>query len=756
MRMRKTIYMLLAAIVLASCTTDDLGEVQGGRVYADDGEMPVRIGYSLFEGEKAEETRASIVGGEEYTGNYITDMWLLCFTQEGIYLGSRKAELIDNERHLDDVETDIHGNVISTTNNNCWGRYLFEGTVPARTSRIHFVANVPEDRIPGSDQIGGQENSIVKSRKMKMTYEDRHISYWGFHGEESPEEMRSWLSMVTWRDSLDNYGNPVLDDQGNVIQVVDQYLKREGSIVHMVRDRARLSFGDMFDFRRATTQTVTDHNGNQVELEPNDITYDIEEIDWIISNGLGQGYIAPFHNHAGEDPFDNYYDPNGTPRLKEDRLTPYDQRDRDRIVALSSDEMVPAYRSTWTAAEQAANSVPLYLFEDNNSVQDPPKVILRVKYNDSVRGEKVKYHTLMLLKGNNEECKIYRNHQYMLNIYALPWEGLGYTNFADAVASVEYTNNRTVTIDDRVNDVSDGRYELAIIGETFHIFQDPSLVNTTQTVQFRYTSADDTSHGVAGMTAADFTANWTNVPFASFARPEVTVSSYDASTGIGTITFTLGTTINSALGAGTIRLQDMNSGLIRYINVYSIDKFNFNLDGNDGGYITPTLSRVNGVSRTIRGKVCPTYQMQIKLPGEYPANLFPVNIYLASTTLSPYALYDNGTLVDDAIFGVQPLSTENGSIMNGEVLAGMNYTNNVRDWNYRETGKPWNFWYYHSLLSKPTAEINGNTTYDTQDRIYTIYFDDVRSLRAEANQANNLGVFLKIKYFGDAVAIVEE
>ena len=258
------------------------------------------------------------------------------------------------------------------------------------------------------------------------------------------------------------------------------------------------------------------------------------------------------------------------------------------------------------------------------------------------------------------------------------------------------------------------------------------------------------------MTAADFTANWTNVPFASFARPEVTVSSYDASTGIGTITFTLGTTINSALGAGTIRLQDMNSGLIRYINVYSIDKFNFNLDGNDGGYITPTLSRVNGVSRTIRGKVCPTYQMQIKLPGEYPANLFPVNIYLASTTLSPYALYDNGTLVDDAIFGVHPLSTENGSIMDGEVLAGMNYTNNVRDWNYRETGKPWNFWYYHSLLSKPTAEINGNTTYDTQDRIYTIYFDDVRSLRAEANQANNLGVFLKIKYFGDAVAIVEE
>lgn len=756
MKIRDTIYLFLAALLLSACASEDtLWTESDLRDTPQSGDMAVRLGYALFESEKTQGTRASIVGGDENPSNYIHDMWLLCFTHEGIYLGSRKVTLIGAEQHLDDVEVDAQGNVISRHDNNCWGRYLFEGSVPARTSRIHFVANVPEESIPGVDQIGGQENSIVKSRKMRVTYLDREISYWGFHGEESPEMMRSWLALTTWRDSLDAHGNPVRDEQGNVIQVVDQYHKKEGSIVHMVRDRARLKFGDMFDYRRTTTETVTDHSGNTVELEPNDITYDIEEIDWIVSNGLGQGYIAPFHNRAGEDPFDNYYDPNATPRLKEDRLTPYDQRDRDRIVAVSSDEMVPAWRKNWTAAEMAANSVPIYLFEDENIAQDPPKVILRVKYNDRIRGVKVKYHTLMLLKNNNEACKIYRNHQYTLNIYGLPWEGLGYIDFADAVASVEYANNRTVTIDERVEDVNDGQYELTIIGGTYRIYQDPSLVNTTQTVQFRYTTTDDHNHGVAGLTAADFTAAWSNVPFASFARPEVTVNSYNASTGIGTITFTLGTTINSALGMGSIRLQAMESGLSRFINIYSIDNFNFRLDGDNGGYITPTLSRVSGVSRTIRGKNCPTYQLQVKLPGEYPANLFPVTFYIASTTLSPYALYDNGTEVAGATFGVATLSTENGSLMNGEVLGGMTYSNNANAWNYRDVNRPWNYWYTYTLNSKPTAVINGDTEYDTQDRIYTIYFDDVRPLRATANQATDIGLFLKIKYFGDAVAITE-
>ncbi len=93
--------------------------------------------------------------------------------------------------------------------------------------------------------------------------------------------------------------------------------------------------------------------------------------------------------------------------------------------------------------------------------------------------------------------------------------------------------------------------------------------------------------------------------------------------------------------------------------------------------------------------------------------------------------------------------------MNGEVLGGMTYSNNANAWNYRDVNRPWNYWYTYTLNSKPTALINGDTEYDTQDRIYTIYFDDVRPLRATANQATGIGLFLKIKYFGDAVAITE-
>ena len=47
----------------------------------------------------------------------------------------------------------------------------------------------------------------------------------------------------------------------------------------------------------------------------------------------------------------------------------------------------------------------------------------------------------------------------------------------------------------------------------------------------------------------------------------------------------------------------------------------------------------------------------------------------------------------------------------------------------------------------------GETVEDTRDKVYTFYFDDIRGLRAAANRPVNVGLFFKIKYFGDAVAV---
>lgn len=97
----------------------------------DEPEMPVRLGFDL-PGEKPVDpkTRASVVGGDENSSNYIQSLYLVCFTREGIYLGWRLASLIGAEQAF------IHDGL------NCQGRELFEGTVPSRTARIHFVGNV--------------------------------------------------------------------------------------------------------------------------------------------------------------------------------------------------------------------------------------------------------------------------------------------------------------------------------------------------------------------------------------------------------------------------------------------------------------------------------------------------------------------------------------------------------------------------------------------------------------------------------------
>ena len=97
--------------------------------------------------------------------------------------------------------------------------------------------------------------------------------------------------------------------------------------------------------------------------------------------------------------------------------------------------------------------------------------------------------------------------------------------------------------------------------------------------------------------------------------------------------------------------------------------------------------------------------------------------------------------------------TENGDRLDGETLAGMSYSSTFKDWNYRAVGDPWNFWFIDNILNKPSTEEDGVSVEDTADKIYTIYFDDVRPLRAVGNRADNLGLFLKIKYFGPAVAV---
>lgn len=715
----------------------------------DEPEMPVRIGF-LLPGEKPVDpsTRASIVGGEEDPADYIKTLHLVCFTKEGIYLGWRPASLIGAEQ------------IYNHNGLKCQGRDLFEGTVPSRTARIHFVGNVgigvqsgyAPPNIPGNDQIGGNENTLVKSSKMTVGVADRTICYWGFHGEQSSEDMKAWLALA----SID-------PDTGSVT-----YSKKEGHNIHMVRDRAKVDFGYMFDSPR-TSQDVEDGktvtingksytitggkitiDGHQYPIQKNPTDYTIQKISWILSNGLSKGYIAPYYDENADDHFSGYYDPQATPALKEDRLTQYDKADATRYTATEND-MMTIYENGMSVDN------PLFLFEDENDEKNPPKIILKVVYQiDGQSGTKTKFHTLMMLNESQDPCTILRNHNYVLDIFGIPWEGLGYASFDDAVNSVTYANNQTVTISESVPAVNDGRYQLSIEGDTYLIFQDPSLQGTEQTVYFTYSSMVS-GESTSDVHASDFKAAWTTDVRSSFASQNITVSevSNNGTVFRGAITFTLGTSINSALQGGQIELRDKLTGMTRFINVYTIDQFNFLPGGSTPLALVPT-----GGSRTVNDVSCPTYKMDFCIPGDYPLGLYSVAVRMASITLNPFKVErrsSGDSTLEETVetIAVAMEGTENGTVLDKtEILDGMNFvTSPTTAWNYRASGEPWNFWFIYNIINKPSIDSNGISEEDTRDKIYTVYFDDIRQLRAAGNRADHIGLFFKIKYFGPAVAV---
>lgn len=676
-------------------------------------EMPIRLGFNLVGEKPSAKTKASIVGGDEDPSDFVKTITMLCFTKEGIYLGYRRGELVGTEHAFTSGHT------------SCYGRDLFTGSIPAHTTRIHFLANA-EGHIPGFDKTGTLESVLMRSIQVSSGLDDRRVIYWGFHKEETTAAMKEWLSQMV-----------VDPNTGDTT-----FVKRDGSLVHLIRDRARVRFGEMTDDPQADPPSGND--------------YRIMQIDWLISNGLNRGFIAPY-NASAADHYAGYINDN-TLVIDENRHSPYNLSDAARYTATDESQMVTVYKWENNAPVYYPDDISrmLFLFEDQNNADNPPKLILKVKYkkdyqSSSTSDTVTKYHTLMLLDKDNQPLKILRNHSYVVNIHSMPWKGIGHTTFAQAVSTTEYENNRTVTIDDNVDDITDGKYELSIIGGTSKIYQ--SGVNTLQTIAFEFKPTDvnpgstEWHNLMDTVTKKGFKINWEENPNASFVANDVQIATWDNTTGHGTITFTLGTTINAALQQGVIDLQNMETTLTRRVHIYTITNFSM-LPGS-----SIVLERDGTNSRTVNNVSCPTYKMTIKIPGNYPAGLYPVRIRMATITLNPfkYMLGDE----EDTSINVEIAGTENGNTVDGEVLSGMTYVTTAKKWNTRQNGSPWNYWYFFDIISKPTKVVDGQTVEDLEDKLYTVYFDDVRGLRAAANQSEDIGLFVKAKYFGDAIPVTE-
>lgn len=338
--------------------------------------------------------------------------------------------------------------------------------------------------------------------------------------------------------------------------------KKKDYIIHLIRDRAKISA----DWSDAVKKAHPDI---------------INDFKMTVINGVAYGTLAPFNRDSllfnpttGDDKWVwkvNYVTPSiNTRRLKGD-------------------------------VGQMFN--PTGAFEEHNLPTDPAKVIL---WHDGL------YYLIYLQDSKNKPYAIKRNYEYKIIIDKLD-KSYGNSNSEVALKSAP-ANNPWIRVEQIVPGVSDGKYELAIVGGTYKTVNTGE--NTEQTVQFTYKGDD-----AANKDTTAFVALWTeNLSFATADAPKVTSYKYNKATktGTGTITYWLDK-IDKTWREGIIYLTDTEHGLNRNIHLYSVSEANYD------------FKNANNISATLNSEG----DFTITIPQDYPDGLMPVNFKIASNDINP-------------------------------------------------------------------------------------------------------------------------
>ena len=338
--------------------------------------------------------------------------------------------------------------------------------------------------------------------------------------------------------------------------------KKKDYIIHLIRDRAKIS-ADWSDAVKKANPGI------------------INDFKMTVINGVAYGTLAPFNRDSllfnpttGDDKWVwkvNYVTPSiNTRRLKGD-------------------------------VGQMFN--PTGAFEEHNLPTDPAKVIL---WHDGL------YYLIYLQDSKNKPYAIKRNYEYKIIIDKLD-KSYGYNNSEVALKSAP-ANNPWIRVEQIVPGVTDGKYELAIVGGTYKTVNTGE--NTEQTVKFTYKGDD-----AANKDTTEFVALWTeNLSFATADAPKVTDYTYNKATktGTGTITYRLDK-IDKTWREGIIYLTDTVHGLNRNIHLYSVSEANYD------------FKNANNISATLNSEG----DFTITIPQDYPDGLMPVNFKIASNDINP-------------------------------------------------------------------------------------------------------------------------
>lgn len=239
-----------------------------------------------------------------------------------------------------------------------------------------------------------------------------------------------------------------------------------------------------------------------------------------------------------------------------------------------------------------------YCFEDENSSKNPVSCILKVTFN----GNTEKWYKVYLQDKDQQFYKVKRNYTYAIHIKELN-QKLGYTGYEDALNGYA-ANNPWIQVEQIVPKISDGNYTLEIPNGTNVMLNEGAAEN--QEIAFNYKGGDENKE-------KRFDVNW--VTNNELGKKDLTINYKD---GEGKIGFTRDV-ITDQLKSGEIRILDKESGMSRIIKIYSITKFNFGF----------TFSGMSGMNKDKTGTL--TYT----IPSNYPSELLPVEIRIASNTINP-------------------------------------------------------------------------------------------------------------------------
>ena len=431
-------------------------------------------------------------------------------------------------------------------------------TIPTGTARIHIMANATAKN---TVTTGNQSIDFNKSAEWIGRHENNLMT------------------------SFDNRNNNRQDDKmvywgyvkKNTPEEMTEFLTKEvveNNVIHLLRNRAKI----------------------EVKWEDTNI----ENIRYALGNVMQHGTVAPFNREKLTFPETNMLTDAAEWKAECTYITPSLDPTRwpseGEKFSVEDEEMWPN-----------SSKLPMqYTFEQENSLEKPLKVIMEVTY----KGGVTKWFQV-LLQNEGVQIPVKRNHLYRINIKRLG-KNLGYSS-AELAYNGTPANNPWITVEDIIQEISDGNYTMNIVEGTYQILTAESE-NKIKEAKFTY-------KGDATMEAENFDVSWTqNEGFTNPVAGKLPVPTveYNATTGEGVIKYQVGS-IGEDFKKATIKLVDKRHGLTRNIHLYSISNvdFNFQFANSMGKAATDTAN------------------LTLTIPANYPKELLPIEIEIASNDVNP-------------------------------------------------------------------------------------------------------------------------